>query len=451
MKELFSKAVQKMKRKDFLDDFIREKTAEEAKITAEVAILRKKNGKQVGSELDLQIFQLNRRKVDIQKLIAKCKAEIKTLKSEISDLLIQCYALTDKPELREKVNSAFCHAFDGKSKLVSDKDVGGVMGDCEIVGAIITHDKKKRNQTAKLERAGIVNSLGIVTVCPQIIVYEYDKKQEEGIFHKEDNSFKVRVKQPKPHPNLEYFKDVYSAKTIIFSILIAIVYSAFAICMAYFDMNSIFKYSIYECTGILGACLFGHTFATVKKAKKGGVSDILPLSAIIVAIVSAISHHGAFNNIGKELVFPITLFIYGVFSIIFRKKLSKANEESQNGGATFVLSIVIGVLLAFITERMSLECTILGTSGNVYMTIAKVIAFSVLGVGLISSIGCLVMRGKEEAYGFSYLITIACSYLVINVLTSYGNTENLILGSICVAYGVCALIGLKRKGEKDGL
>ena len=33
-------------------------------------------------------------------------------------------------------------------------------------------------------------------------------------------------------------------------------------------MNSIFKYSIYECTGILGACLFGHTFATVKKAKK---------------------------------------------------------------------------------------------------------------------------------------------------------------------------------------
>ena len=98
----------------------------------------------------------------------------------------------------------------------------------------------------------VVNSLGTVTLRPQIVVYDYDKKQEEGVFRKEDDSFKTRTKQPKPHPNLEYFKEVYSAKTIIFSVLIAIIYSAFAICMAYFDMNSIFKYSIYECTGILG-------------------------------------------------------------------------------------------------------------------------------------------------------------------------------------------------------
>ena len=80
MKEIFSQAIQKMKRKDFLDDVIREKTAEASAISGEAAKLRKKNGSRTGNELDLKIYQLNARKSTIEKLIAKCKTEIKALK-----------------------------------------------------------------------------------------------------------------------------------------------------------------------------------------------------------------------------------------------------------------------------------------------------------------------------------------------------------------------------------
>ena len=59
MKELFSQAIQKMKRKDFLDDVVREKTAEGNALTQDLSVLRKKNGARTGSELDLKIYQIN--------------------------------------------------------------------------------------------------------------------------------------------------------------------------------------------------------------------------------------------------------------------------------------------------------------------------------------------------------------------------------------------------------
>ena len=78
MKEIFSQAIQKMKRKDFLDDIVREKTAEISDITADVAVWRKKNGVKTGTELDIKIFQANAKKAELEKLISKCKAEVKT-------------------------------------------------------------------------------------------------------------------------------------------------------------------------------------------------------------------------------------------------------------------------------------------------------------------------------------------------------------------------------------
>ena len=206
MKEIFSQAIQKMKRKDFLDDIVREKTAEISEITAEVAVWRKKNGGKAGTELDIKIFQANAKKAELEKLISKCKAEIKTLKAEILELLTDCYAKTDKPEIIAKIESAAYHAFEGKIKLLSDKEAGGLWGDCEIIGAIVTHDKKKKNTTAKLVNAGAVNSTGLLIKRPKIYVYVYDKKQEEGILFPENDSFKTRAKQKKENKFVRFIK-----------------------------------------------------------------------------------------------------------------------------------------------------------------------------------------------------------------------------------------------------
>ena len=55
--ELFTLTVKKMKRLDFISDFTRRKTSEKNKLSEEVAVYRKKNGKIKNNEYDIYIYQ----------------------------------------------------------------------------------------------------------------------------------------------------------------------------------------------------------------------------------------------------------------------------------------------------------------------------------------------------------------------------------------------------------
>ena len=60
IRQLFSDTVRKMKRFDFLTDFVRRKNGEKGRLSDEAAVYRKKNGR--GNEFDLAIYQLNAKK-----------------------------------------------------------------------------------------------------------------------------------------------------------------------------------------------------------------------------------------------------------------------------------------------------------------------------------------------------------------------------------------------------
>lgn len=423
MKELFAKAVQKMKRKDFLDGFIKEKTAEEAKLTAEAGELRKKNGKKVGSDLDFRIFQINMRKSEIFKLIAKCKAEVKTLKSEILELLIECYSKAEKPENKAKIESACRHAFENKIQLLSDKDAGGILGDCKIVGAIVTHDKKKKFTTAKLVKAGAKNSQGKILHRPEIVVYDYDKKKEEGIYRDETDDFKKNISRKRQNPAFLYLKETYAQKNILFALGVTAIYALFALWSALCGFGQrVFSPLQLRFVGTLVTILGLFTLSTLKKGKKGGVCDLIPLTAIFISVV-AYSCLFAYD-IKRGIIFPTGLLLYGITAIILRAKFATETNEKEERSICLGLSLISGVLCAIVMR-------ILSSAGPAYM----ITAFSFIGaIALISIIGCILKRGSEQVKLFKYLaifiMTFGFSCFLLEI--------KLILGIVLFAVGTLA-------------
>lgn len=425
MKLMYNQAVQKIKRKDFLDDVVREKTAEDKALNQELTGLRKTNGKGAGVDNDLKIVQINAKRADIDKLVTKCKAEIKTLKADILELLSQCYAMTDSPEIISKINSATYHAFDGKIKLVSDKEAGGIMGDCDIVGAIVTHDKTKKNTTAQLVKAGVASSNGVITKRPAIFVYDYDKKQEEGIFHPETNSFRIKIKQKKQNPVAKYLKQVYGNINTVYSLCFALIFAIFSVWTAIGGFGNSFGEIQLRYSAVIGFFLGAYTLATLKKSKRGGLADTIPLTALLVSIVSFAC---AFARGGwRAFIFPTVTFTYSVVALVLRATSKKDDQTEERG---YVISVALGVILAFTFRYMS-------SVGVAYRVTAMAIFGGLSAVGAVLSIikrndGVSKIAGGLAIFGSVFCLT--CIMLIPKPIPT------VIFGSVGAVLGLCPIV-----------
>lgn len=422
MKELYGTAIQKMKRKDFLDDIIREKTVEESNITQEVAVLRKKNGRQTGTDYDLRIYQLNMKKASISKLITKCKVEIKNLKQEILDILVECYAKADLPENRQKVKSALNHAFGGKMELLTAEDVGGIWGDCEIVGAVTTQDKKRKNTIAKTVKAGARNFNGRLVKKPQIVVYDYDKKKPSGEYRAENDSFKAQLKKNKTPASIRYFGETYANKNTVYAFLIALLYAGFAVTAGIFGFVEGITSSAHLRYGLIIPVLLGtFTLLTLKSGKRGGICDFVPLTAIFIGCVGLTTSLIWFTNLIRGLVFPVGLIGYGIVAIILRgtKGATKEGEEEKIG---VLVSLFVGEILAFIFKMITVAPLAYWVSFVVligsYVIIATILAISNRNeekgakyrcgtiIGFTFSVTCLLLIPNQKLS--TVLLVFAC-------------------------------------------
>ncbi len=428
MKELFSQAIQKMKRKDFLDDVIREKTAEGNTLSQELSVLRKKNGVKTGGELDLKIYQINAKRSAIDKIIAKCKAEVKVLKKDILDLLTDCYARANAPELLAKVESCARHAFEGKVNLLSDKDVGGVKGDCQIVGVIITHDKKKKFTTAKLVKAGAKNSQGVFLHRPQIIVYEYDKKQEEGIFRAETDDYKRRIKERKKSKTLALLKSVYANKNALYCLAFALVYALFSVwaTLGGFADGCYLKLSL-RYTAVIFVALSIITLATLKTAKRGGLMDMIPLTAILVSIVGFACSAGS-GDLFRALVFPSAMLIYGVGAIILRAKFANGKQNSDK--FYLPVSILLGVIVGFVFGRMA--------KGPYAYWITALSVFGVIFI--LSAVLAIVKKNTELGKVCSYISIVGSVFCAVRLLFIPNVLVTVIFAIVGAFLGLCPTI-----------
>lgn len=428
MKQLFSQAIQKIKRKDFLDDVVREKTAECSVLTAEIATLRKKNGSRVGSEIDLQIYQLNAKKSSIETLISKCKGEIKILKAEIQEILTESYAKTDSPEIRAKVEAACEHAFGGKIKLVSDQTAGGIWGECEIIGAIVTHDKKKKYSVAQLVKAGVANSSGGIVKRPQIFVYDYDKKKKEGALHPENDDFKVRVKIKKPNPVIKYVKDVYFNKNTLFALGFALIYAVFAVWAIIGGFaDGITGLLRVRAPLVIGFILALFTLHTLKDAR-ATLADMIPLTAVLtggIALACAFSY----KDLLKALILPVVLLCYGVTALILRAVFGGKKQAKAGGGQA--LALIGGVIFTFVFRQTSIA------PYAYWITLLSLLG----GISLVGGILSIAKHKSDLSPLYSCLAYFGCAFCLTCLLFMPTPVTTFILIGIAGVLGLCPFIG----------
>lgn len=425
-----------MKRLDFLNDFVRRKTAEKSKISDEVAVLRKKNGRVVNNEYDIAIFQLNAKISDIEKSIDKCKIEMKSLKGVISEGLRECYAKADDADFLKRVRLAYKHVFGERSYLVGLNDVGGIFGDAKIVGAMVTHDKTKKTSVQEFVRAGEKNQAGRIISYPEIVVWDYDRTKPEGEFRTEDDSFKAELKRKKESELLRFVKDTYKKtllyKTAVFFVALVVMF-ALAAASGVIGTEPGAKFMPLFLIGAIGLVVF--SLFAAKNEETSSAADGFGLTAFGLAIVTGVRF--AVVSTDKRIVLPIFFAVYSVAMFVLRFSLRK-NAKS---GTKLVkpVSCFVGTYLA-----MVLGCT--DISEVMPKVFVAAVYFAVVVACLLG--GAYSIFGKNEKYkkiGGNALLFSAC-FAGVATIVSPDLAGMIISAAVCaVSVGVCSCLRLKNE------
>lgn len=438
-RQLFTETVKKMKRLDFLNDFVRRKNAEKSKLSEEVAVYRKKNGSVGNNKYDIAIFQLNARISDIEKSIDKCKIEMKALKGVISEGLRECYAKAGDIDFLKRVKLAYKHVFGEKRYLVGYNDVGGIFGEAKIVGATVTHDKTKKVSVREFVRAGEKNQAGTIISYPEIVVWDYDRTKPEGEFRTEDDSFKSVIKRKKESELLKFVKNTYKKpllyKTAVFFVALVVMF-ALAAASGVVGTNPNAKFIPLFLVGAIG--LVGFSVFAAKYEKTSSAIDGMSLASFGLAIVTGVRF--AVVSPDERAILPIFLAVYSVAVFIARfllRKKEKSEIKLVKPVLCFIGSYLAAVLAcADITEVMP-EIFV----AAVYFTVIAACLFG-------GACAIFIKSEKYEKYrkiGGNALLLSAC-FTGVATLVSPQLAGMIISAAVC-AVSVGAYSRLRLKNE----
>lgn len=180
MLEKYASAINKIRRIDDLKDELRALKGEDGKLSSSAMVYRKKNDWREKAGNDDAISRINERRTTVSKREALVKAEIKSLRNEVYDLLSECFAEAKSEEHRAKVREACIYASDGRYVISEVGKTPSSFGKCIIVGKRYTSDESKDGRVERLVRGGIKNTSGRFLIFPEVVVYAYDKYKTEG-------------------------------------------------------------------------------------------------------------------------------------------------------------------------------------------------------------------------------------------------------------------------------
>lgn len=406
----------KIKRMDFLSALIREKNEGIASLTAEAAELRKKNGRAYKSDIDLLIYQINMKISSQQKSVAACKEEIRSLRSESGELLREIYPEAETEEDRKLVVGAMNKVYLGKASLTNAEDEGGVFGNCDIVAAVTTQDRQKRNCVSSLVRAGIRTDMGKTLAAPEIEVYDYDPKAEEGVRRAETNEFRqvlARRSGREPSRAAKYFADVF--KHVVGSVALVFVVAAFlavALIGAGGGFTSgeradklFFEHSLITCGFALLMSL-----VTVRSAKRGGPADFVPMAFTAFGIILFICKF-AYPSGGFGLLPAVFMTVYGLIALLLR--IFVTPKETNNDEVSILSGGFLGGTLAYFFRAVYLTVRSV-ESGRTwgYITLG-VIALLFLLAGMY----CLVRFGEKSFTATDSFVVAAAVFFCMLAFT----------------------------------
>lgn len=180
MLEKYALAINKIRQIDDLKDELRSLKGEDGKLSSSAMVYRKKNDWREKAGNDDAISRINERRTTVSKREALVKAEIKSLRNEVYDLLSECFAEAKSEEHRAKVREACIYASDGRYVISEVGKTPSSFGKCIIVGKRYTSDESKDGRVEKLVRGGVKNTSGRFLILPEVVVYAYDKYKTEG-------------------------------------------------------------------------------------------------------------------------------------------------------------------------------------------------------------------------------------------------------------------------------
>ncbi|MCI6734353.1 MAG: hypothetical protein MR437_04675 [Clostridiales bacterium] len=430
--ELFTFTVKKMKRLDFISDFIRRKTSEKNKLSEEVAVYRKKNGKIKNNEYDIYIYQTNAKISEIEKSVEKCKIEAKALRGEISEGLRECYAKSPDADFLKRTERAYKHVFGDKSFLLGYGEAGGIFGETKIVGAVVTHDKSRRCAVKECVSAGEKNQAGRIISKPRIIVWDYDKNKTEGEFRPEDDSFKAELKKRKKSELSRYTAEVFTKPLVWSSILVALVVSAMlALCVFSGLTENVINERFVYLFAVFAVVSSAFTAVAVVRAVPSSLVDGAGVAAFVFSLCS-----GAIYAATEPVMIaflPAFSLVYSIVVFTLRFYLRKKVKTGVNmlgyaavGGGVFLAVLLNGMSYSSLSETIA----------------AAVVYFSVQAFGLAGVIYSLVKRkGNPAAYCYFAAVFSSSFSCVAALLTSGShNIGSIISFSVAVVTFVLCVI-----------
>lgn len=440
VKALFAETVKKMKRLDFLSDFVRRKTEEKNKISDEVAVFRKKNGKIGNNEYDIYIFQSNAKISEIEKSIEKCKIEMKALKGVISSGLRECYAKTPDPDFIRRVELAYKHVFGEKNRLVTTSDAGGIFGDTKIVGAVVTHDKTKRCAVKECVRAGERNQAGRLTAKPEIIVWDFDKNKTEGEFRIEDDGFKSELEKRRSSELKNFSKETFSKPVVTVSLTFAAVISLFLVLFAASKVTSNIsggRFMLYFIIGVVLVTAF--SVPAVLSAKAASAIDGAGILAFVLSVVTGVIYGVTSPN--ERLILPCFLLVYSVAIFVSRFVLRK-KEKIVFSTYSELSFAAVGVFLAFMISEFDTE--------TVFQTATSAITyFSAVAVSLGFGVGSLFYKKVDcRRYGFLSAI-FGVAFASAASFLANGLAEQIISAAVASTAAFVAAVLAKKQSDGD--
>lgn len=380
IRQLFSDTVRKMKRFDFLTDFVRRKNDEKGKLSDEAAVYRKKNGR--GNEFDLAIYQLNAKISEIDKAVDKCKIEIKSLKGSISEGLRECYVKSPDPDFTNRVSLAYKHVFGEKYSLVTLSEAGGIFGESKIVGAVVTHDKKKKCAVKECVKAGEKNFAGRITSKPEIVVWDYDEDKPEGEFRAENDDFKAVLKRRAECQLFVFIKDTCKKPVLIIGGVITILVAlllGLSVMAGLVVTSSMDKFITYSAAGAV--LLLAFTVVAEAKSGKGAPVDGLWFTAFWLAIASGLIMFFLKGSI-LSMVVPIFLLCYSI--VLFAVRFALRKREASGKIYYEIAFVAVGVYFALLISQADLSTGVFAKAviASAYFAISA----AGIGVGLYAAV-----------------------------------------------------------------
>lgn len=357
MLERYDSAIDKIRRIDGLKDELRALKGEDGKLSSSAAVYRKKNDRREKIGNDDAINRINDRRNTVSKREALVKAEIKSLRSDVYDILSSCFAEAKSEEHRAKIREACIYASDGRYEISEVGEYPSDFGKCKIVGKRFTRDKDKDGKVESVLRGGIRNSSGRFLLLPEIVLYVYDETRTEGEFvsaneyygnetvEKTTDAKSVKTVKEKGETLGEAKPDAFGSRFVNRSSAIALVcalcYSAFALWATFIGgigNNRYVPFGFGAAYVAVSAVVAAYSFSR-KSGAEG--SDVFSLFSLYAGALSSFALAQSADPVAA-MPLPAGMFLGGLITA-FAPAPARDYENKEGYAAALVRRMTVAV------------------------------------------------------------------------------------------------------------